>query len=249
VLYPAHGYAAFDQNAQKGPDLPPSMPPNPHPGWRPGDRSLTTDQVAQWADWYIGALANVVDWQTASFDALGFRGYYQVVTPGSGVRPDDFRNAVRDYLPDGLVGVGAVWDRFYRFLRNRQRVMAYVSSMADGSGNNDTCEAGDRFVALDNPVADNWSATRWISRIADEYGLSKGGENPGWGDAPHDFYRDTFGAGLLSAALRQMLGCQFSVFYWAHDQQLWDGTVPFSAYAQYISRITSGRSTPPPPAS
>src|SRR5664280_1528870 len=43
VLYPGGGsYWAFDQNAQNGPDLPPTMPRNPSPGWRPGDRSIST---------------------------------------------------------------------------------------------------------------------------------------------------------------------------------------------------------------
>jgi hypothetical protein len=249
VLYPSRSYAAFDENAQNGPDLPPSMPRNPYPGWRPGEQGLSPDRVAEWADWYIGALADVVDWQITTLEALGFRGFYQVMTPGSGARPDEYRNAVRAYLPDGLVGVGAAWDRFYRLLAKKPRLMAYVSSMADGSGQNDSCRSDDRSIALADPVADSWSATRWISRIADEYGLAKGGENPGWGDAPQAFYRDTSGTGLLATAVRQMTGCEFSVFYWAHDQQLWDGTVPFSAYADYIDRITGGQHLMPPPAS
>jgi hypothetical protein len=249
VLYPSRTYAAFDANAQNGVDLPPSMPRNPYPGWRPGDRSLTTDQVTQWADWYVGALANVVDWQISKFDGLGFRGYYQVLTPGSGARPSEYRKAIQAYLPDGIVGIGAVWDRFYQILPTKRRVVAYVSSMADGSGNNDSCRSDDRSVPLDSAAADPWSATRWISRIADEYGLAKAGENPGWGDAPEQFYRDTSGRGLMASSIRQMVDCKFSTFYWAHDQQLWDGTIAFEPYAANIDRVTGGHNPAPPPAS
>jgi hypothetical protein len=114
VLYPGTGsYWAFDTNAQNGPDLPPTMAANPLPGWRPGNRSVSTVQVQRWADWYVRGLDDVVAWQMRFITALGFHGYFQLLTPGSGTRPDGYARDVSNYLPDGVTGVGAVWHRFY----------------------------------------------------------------------------------------------------------------------------------------
>jgi hypothetical protein len=81
-----------------------------------------------------------------------------------------------------------------------------------------------------------WSATRWIARIAREYGMLVGGENPGYGlPASLDwFYNDLSATGEMAIALAQARSCGFSVFYWAHDTNLWIGTVPFATYAAMI---------------
>jgi hypothetical protein len=39
----------------------------------------------------------------------------------------------------------------------------------------------------------------------------------------------------MAAALAQARGCGFRSFYWAHAEQLWDGTVPFEVYAARIA--------------
>jgi len=237
VLYPSGGnYWAFDQNAQNGENLPPSMAPNPAPGWRPGDEGLTDAQVRQWADWYIGALADVVAWQINVLSQLGYHGRYQVVTPGSGVQPSDYEEALHQRLPPGLLGQGAAWQVFYRGLPRRADIVAYISSVADGSGGDDSCTLDDRMVALTAPETDRWSATRWISRLADEYGFGKSGENPGWHHpvSLDQSYRDLSSRGMMAAAVRQARSCGFESFYWAHDDQLWDGTVSFGHYAGYI---------------
>ena len=64
---------------------PPRMARNPFPGWRPGTTGLTTTQVTQWANWYVGALADTARWQATAIRGLGFTGDIQVVTPGIGV--------------------------------------------------------------------------------------------------------------------------------------------------------------------
>jgi hypothetical protein len=251
VLYPPGGsYWAFDANAQNGRDMPPSMDPNPHPGWRPGTTTLTTLEVRRWADWYIQALDDVVDWQMQTWNRMGFRGYYQVLTPGSGTRPDGFEYDVRHYLPDGVTGVGAVWQQFYSFLPDRRRVMAYVTSMADLSARNhrdDSCQTGDDAVALSSPAADSWSATRWISRVADQWGLPKAGENPGWNHpgALSKHYVDTSSHGMMADAIRQLVTCNFQGMYWADDEQIWDGLVPLSRYASAIGRAAPGGALTP----
>lgn len=242
VGYPSGGsYWAFDRNALNGPDLPATMARNPFPDWRPGTTTLSAADVTRWADWYIGALDDTVEWQLQLFDSLGFHGYYQLLTPGSGVRPDGFADAVAHDLPDGLTGVGAVWDRFYGLLpdRDRSRIVAYVSSMADLSGGDDSCEPGDAAVALDSPDADSWSATRWISRVADENHLLKAGENPGW-DSPsrlNPHYLDASGSGMLAASVRQLTSCGLQGMYWAHDDKIWDGTLPLTRYADAIRGV------------
>jgi hypothetical protein len=80
---------------------------------------------------------------------------------------------------------------------------------------------------------DAFSATRWISAIARHDGLLLGGENPGYGlpASLNSFYVNTSSTGMMAAALRQATSCGFSVFYWAHDVHLWDGTISFSLYA------------------
>ncbi|GEL17311.1 hypothetical protein [Pseudonocardia asaccharolytica] len=239
VLYPGgERYWAFDPNAQGGPDRPASMPPNPLPGWRPGEGGVSRQEVRAWADWYVGALVDVVEWQIATLSALGFRHTYQVLTPGVGVGPAAYDAAVRRGLPPGLLGSGAAWRVFYERLPRRDDLVAYVSSVADGSGRNDSCEPGDAAVPLDAPQAATWSATRWVSRLAREYGHPVAGENPGWNQSARldESYVDLSDDGMLAAALRQARGCGFRSFYWAHDEQLWDGTVPFDAYAERIAR-------------
>ncbi|HXV93433.1 MAG TPA: hypothetical protein VD813_09060 [Pseudonocardia sp.] len=238
VFYPDNGhYWAFDENAQNGPDLPPSMKPNPAPGWRPGTGGLGIDRVREWADWYVGALDDVVEWQMDVWTRLGFRNSFEVLTPGSGVRPRQYEEAIREGLPPGRLGAGGAWHVFYGELPRSSRIVAYVSSVADRSGDNDSCAPEDDSVALDSPAAEHWSAARWISRVAREYGYPVSGENPGWGQ-PGSFgryYRDLTPGGMMASAVRQARTCRFVTFYWAHDRQLWDGTVPFEAYAEQIA--------------
>jgi hypothetical protein len=84
---------------------------------------------------------------------------------------------------------------------------------------------------------DSWSATRWISAIAHHNGLAVGGENPGFGipASLNSFYTNTSSNGMMATAIGQSQSCGFQVFYWAHDIHLWDGTLPFSLYANAIA--------------
>ena len=242
VLYPdASGYWAFGPNAQNGPDMPASMPRNPLPGWTPGSPGQSTAKMREWANWYVGALYNVVAWQINTLRRNGFRGWNQVLTTGKGVTPAEYNDAIARRLPDGLTAVGAVWHVFYAQLRDKTKVVAYVTSMADGSGNNDVCQPSDRRVSLTSSTTKTWSATRWVSRIADQYGLPKNGENPGFGHPTrlNAHYRDASDTGMMAAALRQMRACGFQGMYWAHDQQLWDGTSSFTRFTSLAAKAQS----------
>ena len=239
MLYPNNGLWAFSGPALTGRNLPAGMTANPFPKWKPGHAGITQAQVDQWVNWYVGGLVNVTQWAMNSYDRLGFRGYFMPVTPGSGTRPGNLATSAASYLTgDDTTAVGAVWHRYYAQVPNKSRVIAYVSSVADGSGNDDCTLASDVSVPLGSPDLDSWSATRWITRIAHQYQLAGiAGENPGYGASPEldQRYVDTSADGIMAAALRQAKAAGFSAFYWAHDVRLWDGTVPFDAYATMIN--------------
>lgn len=243
VLYPGGGsYWAFDANAQNGAQLPPSMARNPLPGWKPGQQSVSLTQVRAWADWYVHGLDDVVAWQMRLISSLGFGGYYQLLTPGSGTRPDGYARAIANYLPDGVTGVGAVWQTFYASLPDKHGVVAYVSSMADGSGGDDSCTSGDAAIPVSDSRADGWSAARWIARLAHEYGLPASGENPGWNmpSSLNTKYVDGSSSGMMAVSVRQMTSCRFQGMYWAHDENLWNGRIPFDRYADWVATTNGG---------
>ncbi len=239
MLYPGGGtYWAFDHAALTGSGLATGMTRNPYPNWKPGQPGLTQAQISRWVNWYVGGLDNVTNWQMQTLSKLGFTGYYETVTPGSGTRPDYLTQTERqNLLNDGTTGVGAVWDLYYAQLPNKANVMAYISSVADRSGGNDSCQPGDTSLSLTSDTMDSWSATRWISRIAHQYGLAVSGENPGYRmpASLDSVYTNTSSTGVMAAALQQVRSCGFTVFYWAHDVHLWDGTIPFSMYASMIA--------------
>ena len=244
MLYPPGGtYWGFSQAALTGTGLARGMTPNPYPNWRPGQPGLTPAQIDRWVNWYVGGLDNVTSWQMQTLSSLGFTGYYQTVTPGSGTRPGELAEDEQQNLLDNeTTCVGAVWDRYYSMLPDKINVMAYISSVADRSGDDDCGRAADPSMPLTSAEMDSWSATRWISRIASQHGLAVGGENPGYGlpDSLNFHYTSTSATGMMASALRQARSCGFSVFYWAHDVRLWDGTVPFSLYASMIAEMGTG---------
>jgi hypothetical protein len=237
MLYPPGGaYWAFSHAARTGVGLPATMTPNPFPNWRPGHPGLTPTQIDRWVNWYVGGLDDVTDWQMQTLSGLGFTGYYQLVTPGSGTRPDVLCTEEQQDLPNGTTGVGAVWNRYYSMLPDKTKVVAYVSSVADESGEDDSCQPGDDSLPLTSPLMDSWSATRWISRIADAGKLLVAGENVGY-QIPKSLdahYINTSSYGMMADAIRQAVSCKFQVFYWAHDINLWSGPVTLALYAGYV---------------
>jgi hypothetical protein len=239
TLYPGEGgrnaFWAYDAGAQAS---------TPYGGWKPGQTSwngssFSTSQVGAWYDWYVSSLTDGVNWQLGVFRRSGYTGFLQVLMPGQGVRPVDSAKAIAGYLGgsgDGnqTVGRGAAWDRVIAKIADRTNVVAYVSSMADGSGNNDLCQSGDASVSTNSTTVTQWSATRWISYLANQAGLAKNGENPGRSDT------NTYGATMMNVTAAQMKSCGFQGMMWAHDSNLYDGVsgVTLDTYASLI------RSTP-----
>lgn len=250
IQYPDSNYWAFSTGAQNGADKPTNLAANPFPGWKPatGNVSLTTTQVDQWARWYQGALANALDEQIDTIRSTGFKGYYFMVSAGGGERPSAWVNDVNNKLQStSLIGRGVAWDKLYSMLKNRKNIVAYSSSTAETSNYN-TCTAADKSVALSSTTANTWSAARWLSRVADENGFYKGGENPGYSDSGKAYYTDTSTSGMMSRAVELTTTCNYLAFFWAHDAQLWDSTLPgtsFSRYSQLINQVNNNANPKP----
>lgn len=250
LLYPQGGtWWAFSPGALGTAARPPTVQANPFPDWRPGDRDgLPEADRRRWYHWYLASLADTARWQMRLAQAHGFGGWFQILTPGSGVRPSAREELIEQGLPNGLGGEGADWPGLYELVAGfgpPGRVVAYVTSVGDDSGGNRGCGPGDRAVPLDADRTDSWSATRWISRIAAEHGFPVAGENPGYAASPEyqRQYRDDSADGLLAATFRLATQCSFQSVYWAHDDQLWDGTVDRARFFDLI------RSLPPAPTS
>jgi hypothetical protein len=176
----------------------------------------------------------------------GFTGWFEILTPGRGLVPTQLDAQLAEHLPEGLAGLGVAWQDVYAQFAGTDHVVASVTSMADGSGGNGGCQAGDDDVPLTDPEVQGWSAVRWISRIAGEHGFGVTGENPGYTASPEyqRQYRDTSEDGLMAVAAEQARSCGMRGWYWAHDDQLWDGTVDLDRLLTY----TSTDAVPPPSA-
>lgn len=238
LLYPGGGhYWAFGPNAQNGAAMPSTMARNPLPGWKPGTAGMTTAQVSSWEQWYIGALTDVARWQINAAQALGFTGFSQVLTPGVGVYDRKIPGLVAQNLPDGVMGVGAVWSQVYAGLAGLPNVVAYITSVGDGSGGNTACSSTDSLQAINGPDTVWWGSTRWIAHVAQVNGIPVAGEAPGapTTSAGLAHYKDPSTAGLMSIAMNLATTCGLQGLYWAHDDQFWDGTIPFTQYAGYTN--------------
>ena len=221
TLYPdspgGSSFWAYDRNAQAG---------SPAPGWAPGDATyrgqpFSIDQVRAWYDWYLDSLVDGVNWQIAAYRGLGYRGFIHVLMPGQGVRPTGYEATISRGLEGpadvrAVAARGAAWDRVIQRLRDRAKVVAYVSSVADGSGSDDRCLTGDASLPPTSPQIDGWSAVRWISYNAARYGLLTLGENPGPGDT------SSYGRAMLERAVAQMASCGFQGLMWAHADNLYE---------------------------
>lgn len=255
VQYPTDDFWAYSTGAQNGADKPLNLAPNPFPGWKAGtgDASLSVTQVEQWARWYQGALANAMDEQMDTLTAAGFHGYYFPVTAGGGLRPTRWNALIGAELATVAtngVGRGIAWDAFYDALEPRANVVAYSSSTAEKSTSANSCLSSDNTVAISSSSADSWPAARWMARVAHEHGHLVAGENPGYSSGISTYYKDPSSAGMMSQSFDIVDSCGFLAFFWAHDDQLWDGTNhPDTSYARYAALINdvNADSNPAPP--
>ncbi|GAC1363628.1 MAG: hypothetical protein NVS2B12_06230 [Ktedonobacteraceae bacterium] len=250
ILRHSNSYWAYDNNAQgKKKNLPFGVSATPFPGWLPGQtkyhgQPFTTEQVAQWYNWYFESRMNYYNWQIALYRNAGFKNYLTIETPGFGTRPDEFTMNKDHYLngvgdPNGTMSRAAVWQNLYPLITNKSNIIAYVTSMADSGSQspNDMCQPEDRNVDFNkSPNINTWGAARYVSFIANKYGLLKGGENPGYGAGAGSDY----GIPMLERAAKEMASCQFIGMFWAHDDRLYThsklqaNTITLADYANVI---------------
>lgn len=239
---------AFDENAQSRARAgrPSTVTANPFPGWKPGQRTyqgktFTEDQVRKWYDWYLRALSDAVNWQIKFYRSLGYDGFLKVLVPGLGYYPQTYRLAVSHHLEatadSRLIALGAGFYLTLGQVRDRRNVQIVPTSLVDGTGEprNNGCLPSDRQVDVLAPsrqVQDQWSSTRWVSRIARRYGFALlNGESAGIHVSP--YY-----PGVMTDAAHQMKSCGLQGLMWAFDRNLYDGTQGSSLadYSAVISR-------------
>ncbi len=256
-----NSYWAYDVNAQGiGDNLPAGVSPTPFPWWKPGQRTyngqpFTVSQVQEWYNWYFNSRMNFYNWQVLLYRNTGYTHYLTFQTPGFGTRPDEYTKNIDNYLdgsgdPNHTMSRAAVWQNFYPAIINKTKIIAYISSIADGSGVpvNNLCQPDDVSVNFDtDPIVDTWSAVRFVSYIADKYGFIKGGENPGYGG---EGTNTDYGITMLNNAGKQMASCGLIGMFWAHDEQLYATTnvpqanmITLADYAKVIAQYNEGNLT------
>lgn len=221
-----NGYWAYDANAVgSAANRPTTIPVNPFPTWNPGDVTpLTVAQVRTWLEWYIDALVDQINWQIQTYKTLGYTGKFHILTPGLGSMPNDYESAIAAFLDGSFgnftLGRGGAWHKVYEFLPDRANVTAYVSSMADRSGTpaDNVTQPTDRTVGINDAQINSWSAARWISYLADTYGMQKSGENPG---RPGTL--SYYGLRMMQAFAEQAQAANMESALWAFDTNLFDG--------------------------
>jgi hypothetical protein len=115
--------------------------------------------------------------------------------------------------------------------------------MADGSGvpQDDACHGAESSVNYEtDPQVNTWSAVRYITGLADKYGMLKSGENPGDGDPNRGV---AYGLAMMQTTASQMHSCHFQGMFWACDPRLYDGTsgVTLQDYANIIASYNDHR--------
>ena len=160
-----------------------------------------------------------------------------MVTPGIGVLNSKIPSLVASNLPNGTLGVGAAWAILYSKMVGIPNVVAYDSSMADGSKNNTGCTPADAAVPLDSAATTNFSAAAWIAGSPTSTASASPGRTRACRptDPKRAFYLDPSAQGMMAVTVAQAQSCGFQTFYWAHDDSIWTGLMPLSQLLAYTS--------------
>lgn len=262
VMYPEnvgtnqYSWWGFDSAAQGlSSDLASGMVPCPWPGWKPGQTLPSGNTgVGPWIDWYLDALIRTVDWQETLYDSLGFRGWYHLVVPGTGVTQNVWTAMHNDttLLSNNLAGVGAVWERVAALCPRKDRTGLMSSSVANTQSTAYPTLA-DANVGVQSTTTNSWTPARRIKRFAVEYGLRAIGENAGWnmGNFSSADSANTGAGGLMDRVFKTVTvpGYEFDESYFAHSPDLFNGNIPggAAAYAGYIAGYYGAQSPPAVP--
>ncbi len=240
ISYPGGGtYWAYDANASGGADRPSTIPARPFPTWKPGDNSLSVADIRTWLDWYLGALADAVDFQVLAYEAAGFTGPFHPVQPGLGVKPSGVESAINSArVNQKLLGQGVAWYQLFGKYKTRAKMTAYTSSLAE-KGMGQDCKAANAVAAPTSAAVDAFDVGRYMAWIGTQYGVRGAGENPGCCGTG-------YGIAMLQSAARVADSCHFSYLYWAHESQLNENGahgVTLKDYADLIAQY--GGPSPP----
>lgn len=248
LMYPQEGgysYWAFDNAALTGQGLAAGQTVNPYPNWTPGTADASVDKAA-WADWYITSMTNTAKFLMDTMNGLGFTGTYALLMPGSGVRPSAYTSAIAANLPAGnLLGTGAVWELVVKklsVLPYVSRIGIHCSSVGDNSGGNDFTLPSDYPTYVNNPTStalNSWSAARWMTFLANVYGMQMGGENTGYpgSESFNLYYKNTSRAGIMNKSLQQVKNGNWKWFDWAHSAYLFNNVQYLSNYKTLIAEV------------
>jgi hypothetical protein len=249
MLFPdttSNQWWAFPASAQcrNAADLPAGVACTPMPGWVPGQSAydgapVTVSQAASWWSWYETALVtaevNVITW----FRSAGYSGAIQLVMPGDGASPALIARRESDLLAAEsfdsyyTMNSGAAWQILLgdSALKNQSDIVIDISSVGDGSGDNNVCTASDQSVSLADadPSVSGWSDTRWIVYLSHLNGYDTVvGENPGDNSESQ-----------LGEIFALVKGCGLAALQWAWDANLYEGGNQVSL-AQYQAAFATG---------
>lgn len=235
---------AFDAIAQgQAAGRPADATSSPMPGWIPGTaswrgRSVTVTQTREWYDWYLNASVKAHEWQVRSYRQAGFKGWLELVVPGTGADHKHYERRLAARLDDRTadlfhtMNTGAVWFAFLQRFKPRARIAVDISSVYDHSGVplGNHCRVGDAGLDYTRSVqTEEWSSTRWLAYLSRRFkylrilGESTGNNRPG----------------TASPAFRLARSCGLTTMQWAWDDQLYDGVhVSIRELAKATAEVT-----------
>ncbi len=240
ISYPGGGsYWAYDANASGGADRPSTIPVRPFGNWKPGEATLTPEQVRVWLEWYLAALADAVDFQVLAYERLGYSGVFHPIQPGAAVKPRDVVTAINCRLGCGSVylGQGVAWYNLFGLYKTRSRLTVYTSSLGEKAVGQD-CLSTDAAELPTSAVVSSFDVGRYTGWIASQYGVRAAGENPGPLEA-------NYGGAMMKAALRVAASCKYSHLYWAHEDQLFETSRPGLSLADFAAEAAQVQSSAP----
>jgi hypothetical protein len=257
VLYPSNGYWCYGDAPLNGTNLAAGQTrmPAAYRSFRAGagDTSLSTADKTGFYDWYVGQLVNEAKWQADFATSLGFTGWIEIITPGSGARPSTVAQQIAaNFDASNVAARGAAWHMVYDKWPYKSRGLVHCSSVADGSGGDAAPVPADLSQPITSTFWNSKSAFAWMVKIGYDEGMLVSGENPGYfaGDGNSAKYVDSSSNGMPARVQQALLGGRPDRFYWAHSERLTPSptsVIPYSRYGAVISAVLNGSSPRTPP--
>jgi len=260
-------YWGYNANAQgNATDRPSSVPVCPFKGtgyanngttggasgstfwWSPGETQYqgaaftagVGSNTETWFNWYIAALADVINWQMSTLRGLGYTGYFMVDFAGLGIRPSEYGPNLTNRLngtsdTNSVMGRACVFHKLSDLLNNDSKIILHCSSVWDTSGSSlpdsqripnssDILRYGPNAgnTYLTSSDINSWASQRWIAFLADRKGWLKGGENPSHTDSANNSLGQTnYNRLMLQGCMESALSGSYVEFCWAFEADLY----------------------------